>query len=180
MLEDRLLIWKFKHGSADALQAIYEKYRGSMLTVAAALCNDVNTAEDVVQDCFVSFARLGRSIRSKGSLKGYLLTSVVNRVRDLHRSGRHKPGPLEYAETFGSNEPEPPTTAICNEQMQAVRGALEKLPAEQREVVVLYTRGRITFKQIAESLNLTLPTVQSRYRYGLDKLRVLLNGELKP
>ena len=47
MIEDRLLIWKFKHGSSDALRRIYEKHRVYLLTLATALLNDVNTAEDI-------------------------------------------------------------------------------------------------------------------------------------
>jgi DNA-directed RNA polymerase specialized sigma24 family protein len=53
MIEDKLLMWKFKRGSRDALQRIYEKYVGYLVTLATALLNDVNTAEDIVHDFFV-------------------------------------------------------------------------------------------------------------------------------
>lgn len=180
MLEDAFLIRQFRRGRPEALQRIYEKYRTAMLTVATALCNDVHAAEDIVQDCFLSFARTGSRLRTEGSLKGYLLASVVNRVRDRRRAAARQPLTLDSAEAFRSPEAAPETAAICNEQMQTIRGALEQLPPEQREVVVLYTRARMTFREIAGLQNASLPTVQSRYRYGLDKLRVLLNGELEP
>jgi RNA polymerase sigma-70 factor (ECF subfamily) len=64
--------------------------------------------------------------------------------------------------------------------MQIMSDALQQLPYEQREVVVLHTRGRMTFKAIAELRQVSIKTVQSRYRYGLDKLKTLLNGQLKP
>ena len=91
MLTDRILIWRFNKGSADALRRIYEKYRGTMLTVATALCHDVHTAEDIVQDCFISFARMSGQFGMRGSLKAYLTTSVVNRVRDHYRSIKSRP-----------------------------------------------------------------------------------------
>ena len=56
MIEDRMLIYRFKRGSGSALGRIYEKYRGYLLTLATALLKDVNSAEDVVHDFFVSFA----------------------------------------------------------------------------------------------------------------------------
>ena len=64
--------------------------------------------------------------------------------------------------------------------MQLVSDALEQLPYEQREVVVLHTRGRMTFKAIAELWQVPIKTVQSRYRYGLEKLKTLLYGQVKP
>ncbi len=55
MLEDRVLIWKFKCGSNEALCRIYRKYGDYLLALAAALLQDVNTAEDVVHDVFCKF-----------------------------------------------------------------------------------------------------------------------------
>ncbi len=86
MIEDRLLIWKFKHGSKDALRRIYEKYSGFLLTLATALLNDANKAEDVVHDFFVSFAQSGEKLRLNGSFKWYLATCVMNRARDKMRA----------------------------------------------------------------------------------------------
>ena len=59
--------------------------------------------------------------------------------------------------------------------MQRVARALEKLPLDQREVVVLRLQGDMKFRQIAEMLDITVNTAQSRYRYGMEKLRQLLS-----
>lgn len=56
-----------------------------------------------------------------------------------------------------------------------VARALEKLPIEQREVVVLRLQGDMKFRQIAEMLDVSVNTAQSRYRYGMEKLRQLLS-----
>ena len=179
MLKDTILIWKFNRGRADALREIYEKYRGTMLTVATALCNDVHTAEDIVQDCFISFARTGRQLKIQGSLKAYLTTSVVNRVRDQYRASKRQPLNLDPALMYPVQDDGPPGSAICNEQMQLLSGTLIKISPEQREAVVLHTRGRMTYKEIADIQNVSIPTVQRRYHSGLDRLRVLLNGEVE-
>ena len=55
MLEDKLLIWKFKCGSSEALCRIYQKYGDYLLALAAALLGDVNAAEDAVHDVFCKF-----------------------------------------------------------------------------------------------------------------------------
>jgi len=56
---------------------------------------------------------------------------------------------------------------------------MAQLPYAQREVVVLHVQGGMKFRAIAKSQNASINTVQSRYRYGLDKLRSLLNGEIE-
>ena len=81
MIEDQLLIWKFKLGDKDALRRIYAKYKNDLLKLAVALLGDVNPAEDVVQDVFVRFAQSSERIRPAGNLRKYLLTCVANRIR---------------------------------------------------------------------------------------------------
>ena len=88
MIEDELLKWKFKQGSTEALSCIYQKYLDDLLTLAVGLLNDPNEAEDVVQDVFVSFAKSAKTFKLRGSLKAYLATSVINRVRDRIRKKR--------------------------------------------------------------------------------------------
>lgn len=179
MIEDRLLILKFKRGSRGALQRIYEKYRGYLLTLAAALLIDVNTAEDVVHDFFVSFAQSGKNLKLDGSLKWYLATCVANRARDRLRAGKHQPLSLEHADSVCSDSGGPESSAECNEELQLLSRALGHIPYEQREVIILHTRGQMKFKAIAKLQNVSIKTIQSRHRYGLDKLRVILDGQMK-
>lgn len=178
MLEDKYLIWKLRTGSPEALGRIYEKYHRTLLTLATALLSDVNTAEDTLHDFFVSFARSGRTLKLDGSLKAYLVTCVANRARDRLRAAKRQPVGLKQADDVGAATGCPVSKAVCSEAMKLVNEALAQLPHEQREAVVLHTRGGMTFRDIAAHQHVPLQTVQSRYRYGLEKLRTLLNGQL--
>ena len=178
MVEDRLLIWRFKRGSRIALQRIYEKYVVYLVTLAAALLNDAGTAEDVVHDAFVSFAQSAERLRLEGSLKAYLATCVVNRVRDRVRTRRREPSCLHEAQSICSMTDGPELSAVCSEELQQLSHAMAQLPYEQKEVVMLHVHGGMMFKQIAKLQQISINTVQSRYRYALDKLRLLLNGEM--
>jgi RNA polymerase sigma-70 factor (ECF subfamily) len=178
MLEDKLLIWRFKRGSRDALQRIYEKYVVYLVTLATALLNDFGTAEAIVHDVFVSFAQSAERLRLEGSLKAYLATCVVNRVRDRVRTRRRQPAGLDKAQSICSTERGPELSAVCSEQLQHLSRAIARLPYEQREVIMLHLHGGMMFRQIAKSQHISINTVQSRYRYALGKLRSLLNGEM--
>jgi RNA polymerase sigma-70 factor (ECF subfamily) len=180
MIEDRLLIWRFKRGSRDALRRIYEKYKNDLLKLAVSLVTDVNTAEDAVQDVFVSFAQCGARIRPAGDLRKYLITCLANRIRNRRRDQqRHETIGLDGADGLVSGFRRPEQWAILNEELRSLSRALAQIPYEQREVVSLYTQGDLTFRQIARIQNASINTVQGRYRYGMAKLRSILNGELK-
>ncbi|MGB2863828.1 MAG: sigma-70 family RNA polymerase sigma factor [Sedimentisphaerales bacterium] len=179
MVEDRLLIWKFKLGNRDALRRIYEKYKNDLLKLAVALTNDVNTAEDVVQDVFVSFAQSAARIRLAGNLKTYLTTCVANRIRNAKRDRqRHEASVIEDADCAICDAEKPEQWAILSEELELLRNAMAQIPYEQREVIGLYMQGGMTFRQIAKLRNASINTIQGRYRYGLNKLRSILNSEV--
>lgn len=179
MLEDEVLKWKFKRGSDEALTRVYEKYLGPMLTLAMGLLNDASAAEDVVQDVFVSFAQSRRTFRPRGSLSGYLATSVVNRVRDRKRRLRRQAARVSESVDSALESMPPEQGVILSEQAQLLNDAVAALPDEQREVVLLRLKAEMKFRDIARLQQTTTNTVLSRYRYGLEKLRSTLDGEAR-
>ena len=179
MVEDRLLIWKFKLGNRDALRRIYEKYKNDLLKLAVALLNDVNAAEDVVQDVFVSFAQSAAKIQPSGNLKKYLATCVANRIRNRKRDQlRHEAIGIDDSDCVISDAKRPEQWAMLSEEMELLSKAMAQIPYEQREVIGLYMQGGMTFKQIAKVRNASINTIQGRYRYGMNKLRSILNSEV--
>ncbi len=178
MIEDSLLIWKFKRGNTDALCRIYEKYKNDMLKLSVALVNDTAAAEDIVQDVFVGFAQSAAKIRLQGNLKKYLTICVVNRTRNYKRDRRrHWMSGIEDTDCVICNIKRPEQWAILSEEMELLNNALSQIPYEQREVVTLYMQSDMTFRQIAKVQGASINTVQGRYRYGIDKLRSILNSE---
>lgn len=177
MLEDKLLVWKLKHDSKDALRNIYEKYKNDLLALAIALLNDAHTAEDVVHDVFVTFAEFAGKLQLRINLKGYLLTSVANRVRNL-RTQQKRADELSNINISETASDAPDERAILVEETRRLGNAIGQLPYEQREVIILHLHSGLKFKAIAESQGVSINTIQSRYRYGLNKLQSILNGEV--
>ncbi|MHC4457533.1 MAG: RNA polymerase sigma factor [Planctomycetota bacterium] len=178
-MEDRLLVIRSKQGSRDALRRIYEKYRDDLLILAIALSHNVNVAEDAVHDAFVTFTERLEKFKLAGSLKAYLATCVANRVRDLMRTQQNRAVPLPQNCSAPSDLDEPSRTILCNEELQQLSSALAKLPHDQKEVIVLHIHGQMRFRAIAKSLGISVNTVKGRYRYGIAKLRSILNSEVE-
>jgi RNA polymerase sigma-70 factor, ECF subfamily len=180
MIEDKLLILKFKRSRDGALRMIYDKYKVELLKLAVMLTGDVNTAEDIVHDVFVRFAQSADRISLTGSLKNYLITSVINGIRNLHRdSMRHPETSLEGAELQPYSERTPHQWAVLSERLDMLSRAICELPFEQREVISLRMEMDMSFRKIATMQNTSVNTVKGRYRYAIEKLRSLLNSEVE-
>jgi RNA polymerase sigma-70 factor, ECF subfamily len=181
MLEDRVLIWRIRHGREDGLVRAYEKYKGLLLKVAYGLLNDGSLAEDLVQDVFTAVAEAPSQLKTEGSLKAYLVRSVINRARNVRRSDQVRQRYQgDRASSTGSTQEGPEQWAVISDELRHVHEALAQLPYEQQETITLRLRGGMTSKEIARLQDVSINTVQSRYRYGLERLRALLDHGAKP
>jgi RNA polymerase sigma-70 factor (ECF subfamily) len=180
MLEDKLLIYKFNRGDGDALRRIYEKYRNDLLKVATALLNDRSGVEDVLHDVFVTFAQGVGAFQLRGSLKGYLSICIANRARDKNRATqRQRTVGMDNTGPISSDISGPARLAERSELSEQLNLAMAQLPSEQWEIIILHLQSKVRFRQIAKSKGVSANTIRSRYRYGLNKLRSILDGELR-
>ena len=178
MADEHALIKRLESGDRDGLREIYETYKNEMVTIATCLLSDVSAAEDCLQDVFVGLAGDTGRIQIRSSLKGYLVTSIANRARDLLRKRKRKTVAIgDVAEPAGA-ESTPAEQMSEKEESRHLRAVLATLPYEQREVIVLHLQGRMTFKEIATDQAVSINTAQSRYRYGIEKLRRMLSNEV--
>ena len=171
---------RFNRGDASALRDIYGLYKDDLVTLASALLHDKTSAEDTVHDVFAKLLDRQKVLKISQSLRQYLMTAVANSARQRYRPGKRcAEVPLGSESTPEPQTHAPPESAMLVEEQQLhLSSALSALPYEQREVILLRHFSDLKFKTIASLQDVSMNTVQGRYRYGLDKLRSLLNGEL--
>ncbi|MFC1765380.1 RNA polymerase sigma factor [Planctomycetota bacterium] len=176
MTEDQAWIRGLRNGEPEALRAVYVAYKDELFSLALLMARDRALAADALQDVFVALARNNRNLNIRDNLKRYLATCVVNRIRSYYRRSR----PITpWTEADLPEESGPEADLLEQESAALIQDALDALPADQREVVVLHHHSGLTFKAIANFQDVSINTVQSRYRYGLAKLRTLLNHEME-
>jgi len=179
MTDDKLLLRRLREGDKDALRAIYARYEGILLALAANLLDDPSMAEDVLQDVLVSLVQSVHRLTIRRSLKAYLATAVANRTRDYYRrKPRQQFVSIDKAGHLATSDEGPVRMVVRSEQVQKARAAMTQLPYEQREAIVLRLHADMKFREIAKLQHVSVKTALSRYRYGLDKLRSMLNGEV--
>ena len=123
-------------------------------------------AEDVVQDAFVRFWRRNLSSKNRALLYAAVRSAALDLIRRDNRRARRE------VEVFGEAERsvQPQFEPLDDSQRQLV-AALDHLPRDQREVLVMKIWNELTFAEIAEALGISQNTAASRYRYGLAALK---------
>ena len=143
---------------------LYDRYGAALYRYAVMVLADPAGAADVVQTVFVALLR-GRATPEfderylRRAVRNECFSALRRRRRDVLASA----GPILETVSAESDRPE---------ERLALEQALRELPPEQREAVHLKVFEGMTFQEIADVTGESINTVASRYRYGIEKLRV--------
>jgi len=123
-------------------------------------------AEDIVQEAFVRFWRKQHDIANRGLLYATVRSIALDFLRrDSRRARRESAAIADVDQTM------PPAFEIDDESQRQLVAALNLLPNEQREVLVMKIWNELTFAEIASVLEISQNTAASRYRYALAALK---------
>jgi RNA polymerase sigma-70 factor (ECF subfamily) len=152
----------------DWQKQLYEAKAGELILYGRALGLGHGEAEDVLQETFVALLKL--ETEPENALH-YCIRGYRNRALNFRRGLlRRITRELEAKRWFERDAGESP-------QERAAMRCLQKLPPDQREVIVLKIWHEHTFEEMGELLELSPNTVAGRYRYGMEKLRACLKAE---
>ncbi len=177
-VDDGTLADRVRSGDRAALGALYDRYAPLAMGVALRVVHDRSTAEDVVQDAFVTvWQKIAGYDAGRGAFKVWLLTVVRNRAIDRIRATRATVD-VDAADQQSLLRTGPnPTSddAIDRVTAEAVRDAIVELPEEQRTAVELAYFAGYTYREIADLTGVPRGTASGRLRLALSKLRESLS-----
>ncbi|MDD4869877.1 MAG: sigma-70 family RNA polymerase sigma factor [Kiritimatiellae bacterium] len=162
-------------GNEKAFDLMWEEYGQMMFGMILSILCSHHDAEEVLQDVFLKIAKNKDSVAEAKNMSGYIYSIARNETMSFLAKRRRVPEPTDPAEFW--LVPAKEEKNFKDESVQ-ISKALAELPEEQRTVIVMKIFRDMTFDDIAEAMNVSLNTAASRYRYGMDKLKVLL-GDLK-
>jgi RNA polymerase sigma-70 factor (ECF subfamily) len=176
--DDRLLAARLGAGDERALTEAYERHAAVLFGLARKVTGSAAAAEDVVQEVFVQLWRDPlRFDPSRGSLRTWLTVLTHRRAVDVVRSeaARAKRQERDASGTVAAPAVAEEATALA--LGARVRRALDRLPAEQRQVIDLAYFGGCSYREAALRLGIPEGTAKSRVRLALARLADLLDGE---
>jgi RNA polymerase sigma-70 factor, ECF subfamily len=153
------------------LERLYDEHAQAVFAFVLNLLRHEADTRDVLQDLFIKVARQPRLLEGVKDPRGFLLRLAHNLAIDLirrrdTRDRNYEQLASEKAVLFAVTD-DPDQTAFAH----SLAEALGELPPEQRAVAHLKLWERLTFEQIAATLDISPNTAASRYRYAIDKLR---------
>jgi RNA polymerase sigma-70 factor, ECF subfamily len=177
---DADLLRRVALGDHRAFELIYNRYKRAAAALAHRVCGKDVGADDVLQDAFLAVWRgAGGYDESRGTARGWILGIVYHRTADevrRHKRTRRDDIILEGWEDQLVASTLTDAEAERRERGRAVHGALKRLPASQRKVLVLSHFRGLTHIEIAIALRQPVGTVKGRIRLGHLKMREALDA----
>ena len=158
--------------TVDEFDALIEATQDELVHFAFYRVGNPEDAEDVVQDVYVQAFRERNKRRHITGVRPYLFRMVNNRCIDVLRARARRSGnPVTDEPAIGENAF---SSVAAREQAETLSRLLDSVPEKEAEVIRLRVFSELSFAEVAEAVGSSIPTVKSRFRYGIDKLRRLL------
>lgn len=174
------LLARAAQGDEQAWRQLVERYSGRVFGVLRANGVDPDRAEEITQSVFCTVATKLPQYVEQGHFESWLFRIALNRLRDDARRRKRHARSVGDSGTFEAlTDPGAAVGAgkgADPDDVDALRTALAKLSASDREVIDLRHMGGMSFKQMAELLQEPLGTLLARHHRALQKLRSLMDG----
>ena len=172
---DLFLFYQMRSGKEEAFDFIFRKYYKVLTIQAIRFVHDQDTAQSLVQDCFVRFWEKRFEISNVEALYSYLFFMVRNRCIDhIRGQKRNRHVPITHQTEFQETETETENTIQANELSSHLWQAIAKLP-ERCRIAFEYSRiDGLTYIQIANKMEITNKAVEALISRSLKILRTNL------
>jgi len=176
---DEELMIAYGTGDASAFELLYARHRGPLFRFMLRQLREHGTAEELYQDVWQKVIQARERYRPEAKFTTWLYQIAHNRLTDHWRAQSHRPSAGEDAMERAEQVPDPQTPErqlSSFEERRRLQLALEELPQDQREAVMLRLEQELSLEEIAEITGVGRETVKSRLRYAMDKLREKLRS----
>lgn len=171
------LLSAVRAGNRQAAEILVRRYYQQVYAFLFRMTGDPHTAADLAQDSFIKALSSLHSYRQEGKFSSWLLAIASNKAKDHWRLQARRDAALFDDERL-VGEDSTVDLATTTHRRDMVRNALARLPASQREAVILRYYHDLRVKDIAVVTGSNLSTVKSRLRLGLLRLKKYLDGEI--
>jgi RNA polymerase sigma-70 factor, ECF subfamily len=178
------LIFRCQQGDQNALKEIFDQYQKKVYRIAYGVVRHREDALDIVQEVFIKLYRSIRSFEGKSNFYTYLYRMALNTAID-HSRKKEKAPPLsldaeDAFQPAEDSERGADRLLLKKEMEDHLRKAIDKLPPDQKKVILLREVEELSYQEIAEVTGSSIGTVMSRLHYARKKLQEMLRDYMKP
>ena len=178
-VSDESLMLAYAAGDVAAFERLYQRHRGKLYRfLARQLHGNGALADEFFQDVWQRVISARQGWKPDAAFSTWLYRIAHNRLADHWRALQHRPPAPHDADERTERMPDhdtPERQLSEFEERRRLQLALDELPEEQREVILLRLEQELSLEEIGEMTGVGRETVKSRLRYAMDKLRQRLN-----
>ena len=175
VLEDEFaIIRQCLDGDSDRYAVLVDRYKAMVYNIAYRMLGDEDAAKDMAQESFIAAYASLREFRFGSKFSSWLYRIAVNKCRDHLRARKETVSVDEISEVARAGDRTPEQAASSHQTRDAVQQALNGLPAEYREVIVLKHIEELDYREIADILGSGVNALKVRAHRGREMLKKLL------
>jgi RNA polymerase sigma factor (sigma-70 family) len=179
---DQELVKEYISGSQEALEVLVKRHKRKIFTSILLLVKDKQLAEDIFQETFIKVINTlrGGNYNEEGKFLPWVIRIAHNLVIDHFRKEKRMPTVRDTEEykifdTLNLTEENVQDKLVRQQIYSEIRELVERLPVEQKEVLMMRHYADMSFKEIADITNVSINTALGRMRYALINLRKLID-----
>ncbi len=163
-------------GDSDQYAVLVDRYKDLAYNIAFRMLGDSDTAKDMAQESFIAAYNALDDFKFNSRFSSWLYRIVVNKCRDHFRAGKETVPVDEICEYTAGPHDSPEHAASCRQTGDAVQKALNGLPLEYREAIILKHIEGLDYQEMADALGVSVSALKVRAHRGREMLRKLLDG----
>lgn len=178
---DQELISRYLDGDRQSLEILIHRYKDKVYGYILMVVKDPSTADDIFQDTFIKVVSIFKqgSYKEEGKFIQWVMRIAHNLVIDHFRRAKRIPvidtnDKYDIFDTISIQELNVEDKLVKEQVYEDVRRLVDCLPEEQREVLIMRHYSQMSFKDIAESTNVSINTALGRMRYAVINLRKMI------
>jgi len=181
---DQELVRLYAAGEEAGLEILIDRYKAKLYTSIYLLMKDESLAEDIFQDTFIKVINTLRSGRynEEGKFLPWVMRIAHNLVIDYYRKERRTPvvvnsDGFDIFDVLHFSDESAEARMIREQTYLDLRRMIQRLPDDQKEVLIMRHYGEMSFKEIAAVTEVSINTALGRMRYALNNLRKMMYGD---
>mgnify|MGYP003574001985 CR=1 FL=1 len=182
-MSDKELIRRYLSGSQYSLEQLISRHKGKVFAYILMVVKDQQLADDIFQDTFIKviFTLRSGSYKEEGKFIQWVMRIAHNLIIDHYRKAKRMPlldndsDEYDIFDTLRQLEPSVEEQMVIDQIHSDVRSLIERLPDEQKQVLLMRHYGDMSFKDIAEQTNVSINTALGRMRYALINMRKMIS-----
>jgi RNA polymerase sigma-70 factor, ECF subfamily len=170
--EEHFIFSRMVEGDKNAFRFFFEKYYTDLCNLVNIYIHDEAMAEEIVQDIYIYFWEKKGKIQIESSVKAYLLRASKNKSLNFLRNEKTRLNIHEKIREASETVYEMPVNMLDAGQLrELIENAVKNLPEKCGEIYRLAKEKELTYKEIAEQLDISVKTVENQMGIALEKLR---------